>query len=180
MSRGAPGEDLPASHHHIDISGVELETVADAPGHFGRDQTRAGPEKRVVDRLAGTAVVVDWAAHALDRLLGAMSPNLLALVVAERVVVSDLPDRRLRAVTSPMAYLALAYSVPTGFVLPVIIAAAQCEVLLGPDDLSAKQQPASGQIGGDDVAVQSSVPDIGDIPGEQRISIPPVARTARS
>jgi len=117
MSRGAPGKDLPASHDHIDIGGVELETVADAACHFGGDQTRAGPEKRVIDRLTGTAVVVDWAAHALDRLLGAMSPNLLALVVAERVVVGDLPDRRLRAVASPMAYLALAHSVPTCFVL---------------------------------------------------------------
>ena len=38
MSGGAPGEDLPASQDDIDISGVELETVADAAGHFGRDQ----------------------------------------------------------------------------------------------------------------------------------------------
>jgi hypothetical protein len=28
MFRGAPGEELPASHYDIDISGVELETVA--------------------------------------------------------------------------------------------------------------------------------------------------------
>ena len=74
----------------------------------------------------------------------------------------------------PVAALALAHGVPAGFVLPVIIAAAQGEVLLGPDDLSARLQPASGQIGGDDVAVQSPVPDIGDIPGEQRIGLPPV------
>src|SRR3984893_10367321 len=159
MSRGAPGEDLPASHDHIDISRVELETVADAAGHFGRHQTCAGPQKRVVDRLAGTAVVVDWAAHALDRFLGAVPPGLFALLVAEGVVVGDLPDRRLRAVALPVAGVALAHGVPAGFVLPVIIAAAQCEVLLGPDDLSAKLQPASGQIGGDDVAVQSPVPD---------------------
>jgi hypothetical protein len=47
-------------------------------------------------------------------------------------------------------------------------------VLFGPDDLSAQLQPASRQIGGDDVAMQSPEPDIGDIPGEQRISLPPV------
>jgi hypothetical protein len=34
--------------------------------------------------------------HAFDRLLGAVPPALLALPVAERVVVGDLPDRRLR------------------------------------------------------------------------------------
>src|SRR6267143_7059367 len=145
MHRGPPGEDLPASHDDIDIGGVELETAADAAGHFGRDQAGARAEKRVIDCLAGPAVVDDRAAHALDRLLGAVPPALLALRVAERVVVGDLPDRRLRAVARPVTGLALAHGVPAGFVLPVIIAAAQGEVLLGPDDLSAWLQPASRQ-----------------------------------
>src|SRR5712672_2340115 len=174
MDRGAPGEALPASHHHIDITGVELDTVADAAGHFGRDQARAGAEKRVIDRLAGPAVVGDRAAHAFDRLLGAMPPVLLALPVAERIVVGDLPDCRLRAVALPVARLALAHGVPAAFVLPMIMAAAQDEVLLGPDDLGAELQPAGGQIGGDNIAVQSPVPYVSDIPGEQRISLPPV------
>src|SRR4029077_1515384 len=160
MSGGTPGEELPASHDDIDISGVELETVADAAGHFGGDQTRARPEKRVVDRLAGPAVVDDRAAHAFDRLLSAVPPALLALRVAERIVVGELPDRSLGAVTAPMAALALAHGVPAGFVLPMIVATAQGEVLLGPDDLSARLQPASREIGGDDVAVQSPVPGI--------------------
>jgi hypothetical protein len=47
-------------------------------------------------------------------------------------------------------------------------------VLLDPDDLSAQLEPAPSQVGGDDVAVQSSVPDIGDIPGEQLIGLTPV------
>jgi hypothetical protein len=58
--------------------------------------------------------------------------------------------------------------------LPVIIAAAQREMLLGPDDLSAQLQPASRQTGGDDVAVHRPVPDISDISREQRICLPPV------
>src|SRR6516225_7363344 len=107
MSRGPPGEVLPATHDHIDISGAELETAADAAGHFGRDHTRAGAEKWVIDRLAGPAVIGDRA------------------------------DRGLRAVTAPMTALALAHRVPAGFMLPVIIAAAQGEVLLDPDDLGA-------------------------------------------
>src|SRR5205807_7009981 len=125
--RGAPGEDLAASHDDIDISGVELDAGADAGGHFGRDQARAGAEKRVIDRLAGPAVVDDRAAHAFDRLLSAVPPALLALSVAERVVVGELPDRSLGSVTAPMAALALAHCVPTGFVIPMIIATAQGE-----------------------------------------------------
>src|SRR5712675_2345041 len=103
MHRGPPGEDLPASHDDIDIGGVELETAADAAGHFGRDQAGARAEKRVIDCLAGPAVVDDRAAHALDRLLGAVPPALLALRVAKRIVVGDFPDCRLRSVASPMA-----------------------------------------------------------------------------
>jgi hypothetical protein len=100
MPRGAPpSEELPASYHRIDIGRVELETVADTAGHFGRDQGRPRTEKRVIDPQARPAVVVDRATHALDRLLGAMSPSQLALRVAERIVVGDLPDRRLFAIT---------------------------------------------------------------------------------
>src|SRR5580692_4917815 len=174
MHRRAPGENLPASHDDIGIGRAELDPVADAAGHFGRDQTRAGAQKRVVDLLAGPTVVDDRAAHAFDRLLSAVPTALLALRVTERIVVWKLPDRSLGAVTAPMAALALAHSVPAGYVLPMIVATAQGEVLLGPDDLSARPQPASREIGDDDVAVQSSVPGIGDIPGEQRIRLPPV------
>src|SRR6267378_2660634 len=105
---------------------------------------------------------------------GCRAPALFALRVAKRIVVGDLPDGRLPAVALPVASPALAHGVPAGFVLPVIIAAAQGEVLFGPDDLSAQLQPAGGQAGGDDIPVQSPVPNIGDIPGEQRIRLPPV------
>src|ERR1700730_14288484 len=86
MSRGTSGEVLPASHDDIGISGVELDAVADAAGHSGRDQARARAEKRVIDRLAGPAVVGDRAAHAFNRLLGAMHPALLALPGDGRIV----------------------------------------------------------------------------------------------
>src|SRR6516162_526567 len=174
MRRGAPGETLPALHDDIDIGRVELDAAADAAGHFGCDQAGAGAQKRIIDRLAGPAVIGDRAAHAFDRLLGTVPPGLLALLVAERVVVGDFPDRRLGTVTLPVADLALAHRVPAGFVLPMIIAAAQGEVVLGPDDLSAQLQPASRQTSGNDIAVQSPVPDIGDIAGKQRIGLPPV------
>src|SRR5436305_7956811 len=119
MDRGAPGEALPALHDDIDIGGVELDTVADAAGHFGRDQARAGAEKRVIDRLAGPAVVRDRAAHAFDRFLRAVPPARLTLRIAEWIVVGDFPDRRLGATALPVAGLALPYRVPAGFVLAV-------------------------------------------------------------
>ena len=138
MRCAAPGEELPAAHDDIGISGADLQTVADATGHLGRDHARARAEKRVIDHLAGPAVIGDRAAHALDRLLGAVSPALLALPAAIRIHAGDFPERGLRAVALPVAGLARAHRVPAGLVLPVKIAAAQDKVRLGPDDLSAK------------------------------------------
>ena len=48
MDCAAAGEKLPAPHNDIDISGAELETVADAACHFGRDQAGARAEKRMI------------------------------------------------------------------------------------------------------------------------------------
>ena len=130
-------------------------------------------EKRVIDQLAGPAVVDDRTAHALDRLLRAVAPALLALSIAERIVICDLPNRGLRAVALPMAGLALAHRVPAGLMLPMIIAAAQGEVLLGPDDLRPRLEAASSETSGGDLAVQSPEPDIDNIPGEQSMGFPP-------
>src|SRR5690349_21023193 len=174
MDRGATGEVLPASHDDIDICRTDLETDAGAAGHFGRDQARARTEKRVIDQLAGPAVVDDRTAHALDRLLRAVSPTLLALSIAERIVVRDLPHGGLLAVTLPLASLALAHRVPAIFMTPMVVAAAHCKMLFDPDDLRPRRQPASCEIGADHVAMQRPVPDISDISGKQRIGLPPV------
>ena len=69
MDRSPPGEGLPASQDDIDIGGADLETAADAPSHFGRDQARARAQERIIHQLAPAAVVDDGTAHALDRLL---------------------------------------------------------------------------------------------------------------
>src|SRR6516225_2913384 len=135
MDRAPPGEGLPASQDDIDISRADLETAADAAGHFGGDQARARTEKRVIDELAGSAVVDDRTAHALDRLLRGVSPALLPLSIAERIVIGDLPHGGLLAATLPVAWLALAHRVPAGFMAPMVVAAAQCKMRLGPDDL---------------------------------------------
>src|ERR1700739_970375 len=129
MDRGAIGEVLPASQHDIDIGRPDLETDAGAAGHFGRDQTGHRTEKRVIDQLAGPAVVDDRTPHALDRLLRAVSPALLAPSIAARIVVRDLPRGGLLAVTLPLASLALAHRVPAIFMPPMVVTAAQCKML---------------------------------------------------
>src|SRR6516225_1863450 len=142
MDCAPPGEALPASHDNIDISRADLEAIADATGHFGRDQARARTEKRVVDQLARPAVVDDRTAHALDRLLRSVSPTLLALLIAKRIVVGDLPHGGLLAAPLPAACLALAHRVPAGFMAPMVVSPAQGEMRLGPDDLGAQLKPA--------------------------------------
>jgi hypothetical protein len=57
-----------------DGTSPQARCLADAAGHLGGDQTGTQAEKRVIDRLAGPAVVDDRAAHAFDRFLGTMPP----------------------------------------------------------------------------------------------------------
>src|SRR5436190_16291810 len=81
----------------------------------------------------GPVVVYDRAPHALDRLLRAVPPALLALSITERIVVGDLPHGGLLAVTLPLAGLALAHRVPAIFMTPFVVAPAQCKLLLDPN-----------------------------------------------
>jgi hypothetical protein len=103
--RGAPGKGLPASQDDFDISRAELETVAQAAGHFGRNQAVARAEKRIVDQLAGPAVVDNRAAHSLDRLLRAVPPTLLAPRAAERMLLGN--SQTVVWVRSPCQWLVL-------------------------------------------------------------------------
>src|SRR4029077_2582171 len=91
-----------------------------------------------------------------------------------RIATADLPHGGLLAATLPVARLALAHRVPTGFMAPMVVAPAQCEMRFGPDDLSAQLKPAGGQIIADHVTMQRPVPHISDIPGKERIGLPPV------
>src|ERR1700730_14963259 len=158
MSCGTAGEELPAAHDDIAVMGTELDAEPHAACHLGGDHARPRAEKRVIDRLARSAVVGDRTAHELHGFMCPVPPARLALRVAKRVVVGDRPDRGLGAITLPMAGLARAHRVPAGFVLPVVVAATQGEVLLDPDDLRAQLEAASSETGGGDVAVQGPEP----------------------
>ena len=140
--------------------------MANPAGHLGRDDRGAGAAERLVDRLAGRRVVLDRPLHALDRLLGA--------VAGLGFGVRDLPDRRLLAVAGPMAGLALADRVPGRLMLPVIIAAADHQPGLVPDDLRADDEAGSFETRCDRAGVQRAVPDIGDIAGKERPGLAPV------
>ena len=122
-------EPLPAFHRHINVGRIEFDPKANPPGGFRRDQGGARPGERLIDRLAGAGIVQHRAAHALDRLLGAM-PGFGVPIPA-----GNMPERGLFAVASPVALALLAHSIPAGFMLPVIIAPAQQKPFLGPDDL---------------------------------------------
>jgi hypothetical protein len=69
---------------------------------------------------------------------------------------------------------ALPHGVTAAFALSVVIARAQGEVLLDPDDPGPSLQPPSRQIDADDFAVQRSVPDISDIASKKCVGFPPV------
>src|SRR5207237_9311781 len=103
MQRMAAGEELPASHDDVDIGGIELETTAGPAGHLGGDHARARAEKGIIYRLAGTAVVDDGPTHALDRLLGAVPPALLAASFCMRTFVGHVATRDLAAEPFPVA-----------------------------------------------------------------------------
>ena len=58
--------------------------------------------------------------------------------------------------------------------LPVVVAAAEHQALLGPDDLAADGEASDLEALGDRRGLQRAVPDIGDVAGEQRPGVAPV------
>src|SRR5689334_18405078 len=63
---------LPAAHSKVDVDWAKFYRETNSAGCFRGDKRRPGPQKRIVDGLAMIAIVYDWPAHALNRLLGAV------------------------------------------------------------------------------------------------------------
>src|SRR5271167_539481 len=103
-----PARCPPARRHHLVSPG---DIISESAGDF------VG-----ICKLTGPAVVEDRTAHALHRLLRAVAPALLALSIAEWIVVRDLPHGGLRAVALPVASIAFAHNIPAVFMAPMIVA----------------------------------------------------------
>src|ERR1700758_4348394 len=128
---------LPTLHRNIDISRRDFNRVAHAAGHLSRDYRRAPAAERLVDGLPGRRIVLDRPAHALDRVLRAVAVFRFQIFV-------DLPQRRLRMVADPRRGATLAHHAPARLVLAVVMAAADREVVFGPNDLRAGLEAAGG------------------------------------
>ena len=90
------------------------------------------------------------------------------------IPVGDLPQRGLLAVASPVALALGAHRIPAGFMLPVIVTAAEDQPVLGPDDLRPDGEARVRQAVGHGRGMQRAMPDIGDITREQRPCLAPV------
>src|SRR3981081_1916636 len=145
---------------------MDLNGEGGAPGDLGRDDGGAGPAEWLIHGLPWRRVVLDRPAHALDRLLGAVA---MTIVIA-RV---NRPECRLLAVPAPIRAGRPPHRVPAGFVLPMIVASAERETVLGPNDLGAHLE-AGGLKGLLDLArMPTSMPDICNRARKQRPGLPP-------
>src|ERR1019366_9714112 len=90
------------------------------------------------------------------------------------IQIGDLPKRGLSAVSIPVRGLAPAHGIPARFVLPVVVAPAQGEVLFGPDDLRADSEVRLLQSPRYLGCMQTGMPDVGDVAGKQSIRSCPV------
>jgi hypothetical protein len=107
---------MPPSDRDVDKERVDLNAQADPSTGLRRDQRGPAAQKRLVDRLLWAGVVQHGPPHALDRFLGSMFG--FGVLPTGR----NGPKRRLLAVPGPVALLS--DSVPTGLVLPVVVALA--------------------------------------------------------
>src|ERR1700716_15412 len=103
-------------------------------------------------------VVQHRAPHAFDGLLGAV--DCFDVLASAR----DVPKRGLLPVSGPIALLA--HRIPAGFMLPVIITAADHQSLLDPDDLRADGEAKTDEAFGDSRGMERSVPNVRDCTGE--------------
>src|SRR4029077_4537481 len=97
---------------------------------------------------------------ALDRLLRAV--NGFGVLTATR----NGPQRRLLAIAGPVALAS--HRVPARLMLPMVIAAADHQPLLGPDDLRPDGEALAGKALCHRGGVQGTVPHVGDGAGKAR------------
>ena len=134
------GIAFPSSHRGLYIARIKIQGVAAATKFFGRDDRRARPTEGIVDTIALDRVISDRDFEQTHGFLSAVACAgiLRRACAAHRIQIRHLPDRCLCAVTTPVARRPFLDRVPRGLVLPVILAPAHGEVLLGPYDLGSE------------------------------------------
>src|SRR5262245_52958065 len=137
MNGTLTSELLPACDRGLDVPRVEIHRVADAPGLLCGDHGGAAADERAVDGVTGSGVIEERGLEQRDGLLGGVTGGRVVgcTVAAHGVQIGNGPHRRLTAVAQPAS--PAANRVPTRLMLPVVVAAAQREVLLDPNDLAA-------------------------------------------
>jgi len=141
IERGVlPRQQLPTLHYDVNVPRIKLHAVADPLSHFRCDQRGPGAEERVINQFAVLGVIENRTSHTLDWLLGAV--NCFGVLVP----ILDLPQRTLFAIAIPMS--GRTHGVPAWLMLPVIMAAANHERRLCPDDLASDLEMARFQTGG--------------------------------
>src|ERR1700730_4624637 len=115
-------------------------------------------------------MVPDRPRHALDRLLGAVPRCFFGCpcpATTLRQAVIDFPKRCLLAVALPSGRRAVTHCVPACLVLPMVMATADREMLLGPDDLTTNLGAAHLDRWRDAARKPARVPNVGNVPAEQ-------------
>src|SRR5450759_5953234 len=120
-------------------------------------------------------MVAECPGHALDRLLGRMVGDRVIARAGSPVDRRDFPQRRLFAIADPVGGGPLADGEPGWLMLPVIGTPAEDQRLFGPDDLRADLEPGRLETLGDDGGMETAVPDIGDIAGQEGERLAPVS-----
>jgi hypothetical protein len=73
-----------------------------------------------------------------------------------------------------MTGCAILNRVPAGFMLYVVVAAADSKIVLGPDDLSSHHQAAGVKAVLHECGLSAGMPDIGNVAREKRPRLAPV------
>src|SRR5207253_5882488 len=104
----------------------------------------------------------DWASHALDRLLSAMSGEgvLGVTAAALRQAVADHPQRRLAPVAFPAGGVRLPHRIPARLMLHMVVTPADNEMRLGPNDLTANLKSTGFETFGHNDGLCAGVPNI--------------------
>src|SRR5947209_9579411 len=82
MTSAAAGQCLPAADDRVDITGIELKSVAAPAGALGGDHRRAAAEKGIEHNVAAGRAVEDRIGDHRHRFYGRMQRRQIALLAA--------------------------------------------------------------------------------------------------